>query len=50
MEIIYNGRGLTKYLEGCGGGDMCEWDAFLKATKDVRVGLDEFWEECYGRK
>ena len=50
IEIIYNGRGLTEYMEGCGGGDLCAWGDFLRATRDVRVGLEQFWKECYGRK
>ena len=36
-------------MEGCKGQDLCKYENFLVATKDVRVGLEEFWKECYGR-
>lgn len=48
IEVIYNGRDLTQYIPHCGGGDLCLWDDFLHSTREIRVGLDEFWRECYG--
>ena len=46
VEIIYNGRSITKYLADCGGGDTCSYNLFRKITKPVTVSLDEFWKEC----
>ena len=46
VEIIYNGRSLTSYLDGCGGVDSCPYTTFKNITRPVALNLDEFWKEC----